>query len=877
MTDTTPGAVPLIDKISEAIAKKLGSIQVTQGDLKIDLPLASVDIHSQVVDRIATVQVRQSFTNPYTEFLEAVYIFPLSGGIAVNHFEMKVKDRIVVGDVEERQEARRQYTQALQEGKRAALLEQERDDVFTMQLGNLPPGETIEITLKYAERLPYFIQGTTELRLPTVVASRYIPGEPSDTQTVGHGVEVDTALVPDASRITPPRLAKGVDSGVRLSITVDLAVDSTSSVSDLSCSQHATSTSIKPGWVTISLAHTDELLNRDFVLTWRLATSQEVRSRLFIYREKDQPDNAYGMLSIMPPRNNGFTGSHRDIVFVLDRSGSMQGIKMSSAIRACSILLETLTPNDRFSVAAFDNVCEWMGAAGEFYKADEDGLNRGHTFLRTIGARGGTEINSAIDAALQAVAHRDKPNSRIPIIVVITDGQIGDEARVLQSIQTKLGGNRVFTIGIDTAVNSGFLKRLAALGGGTCALVQPGGQLEQALMQIGREINAPLVTDIKISPAKKWNIQSTAPDPLPDLFQNRAVTAFFKIEGRGEQQLEVELKGKRADGKTFTEKVKGTAIDNEAIGQLWAKAYIMQLEDQFRAGGLEVEKLKKEIIELSKRHKLLTKFTAYVLVDHAEIVNKTGSHKTIVQPVCEPDSWEMTGGSFGGVTMPTRSLRGAYYGAAPAPMAPSQSPAPGTLAEAIRNKVSEFRNSSIPTGGSSSNIDSGSNWLGGAQPQGGSGPSVAGWGAPPGAPPPAAPRSRAFHSMRQASVGASPVIPDQSSLVQAYEKLSEALSVILKEIEAGKTPDAQSLSEAREEMLKALATSPIASEVPKMQKFLRVDLHELIAALRSNISGAGDVARLGTECKLALEDARREFEHKLKNGSAKINFWEASV
>jgi hypothetical protein len=133
------------------------------------------------------------------------------------------------------------------------------------------------------------------------------------------------------------------------------------------------------------------------------------------------------------------------------------------------------------------------------------------------------------------------------------------------------------------------------------------------------------------------------------------------------------------------------------------------------------------------------------------------------------------------------------------------------------------------------------------------------------------------NELTRPGASASPVIPDQSSLVRAYEKLSEALSVILKEIEAGKTPDAQSLSEAREEMLKALATSPIASEVPKMQKFLRVDLHELIAALRSNISGAGDIARLGAECKLALEDAQREFEHLLKNAPSKINFWEASV
>jgi Ca-activated chloride channel homolog len=409
--------------------------------------------------------------------------FPLPGACAVSNFELRVAGRVIRGTVQERQAAREAYRRATDEGRRAALLESERDDVFTVSVGNLPPGEAVSVTLEYAVRLPYHERGTTELRLPLVVPPRYIPGQPIHEGSAGTGIEEDTDQVPDASRITPPRLVAGFDPRVGLALDVDIVAGV---VEEIACSQHAVRTSVAAGGVRISLAREGELLDRDFVLSWRVA-DRDVTSTLLAH-------NDFGMLSILPPVRDGFMGLPRDVVFILDRSGSMTGVKMASAARACSLLLATLGPRDRFNICAFDTVAEWFDAA--WIAADEQSIERGDRYLRRISGRGGTELNPALDEALQKIG--DGAAGRAAIIVILTDGQVGNEAAVFLKVQTRLGNARIFTVGVDTAVNEAFLKRVAALGGGTASFVVPGASLEGALRSVAREIGAPLVTGLSI-------------------------------------------------------------------------------------------------------------------------------------------------------------------------------------------------------------------------------------------------------------------------------------------------------------------------------------------------------------------------------------------
>jgi Ca-activated chloride channel homolog len=890
---TATKRVPLID-LPIGKTRELGTLQVQRQGTKRALPLAGVDISAQVADRVASVTVKQTFKNDYAEHLEAVYIFPLSGGCVVSDFEMRVGTRVVKGEVQERAKARIEYQNAIQAGKRAALLEQERDDVFTMNVGNIPPDEEITITVTYSERLSFFESGRTELRLPLVVAPRFIPGEELDRKSVGSGTEGDTDLVPDASRISPPRLVPGFDPQVALKIAVDLSLtdDSGSTgVSDLSCSQHATQLGLADGSVHVELAREDERLDRDFVLQWRLATGA-VRSSMLVYKGSD--NTSYGMLSITPPKRDGYVAAPRDIVFVLDRSGSMAGIKMTSAARACSFLLSTLGPDDRFAIQAFDDSVEWLtqpnasGWDSRWVSADEAGIERGEKFLRSIDARGGTMLGMALTEAMTAITNRRMTSGRIPVMVVLTDGEVGNEADILRLIQQKLGESRLFAIGIDTAVNSGLLRRLANLGGGTATFVQPGTALENALRSVGREIGTPMITDLEIvsdsSFAPAVDSKSLAPSRIPDLFEGRGVTAFVKLTGKGT----VVVRGTWADGKKFSEKVRTRKVDVPAVAQLWAKATLTDLEDQFRVS--PNDSIRKQIIELSIKHSVLTKLTAFVAVDHAEVTNNDGTLRTIVQAVENPAHWDMLNntaagniagagvrykaasvGMTGGWGSPvpqqaeSQDMRCQESGAGAPVNAFSQSPAPPGAPSAGRSSYSGFAKTDADA------LDRLGDSLGASLP--------------------ARPSSNLMGHLRRLRSDDAPNAPDAlrkaklepdhgGPVSEALATFADLLTRLFTALGAGtmlSANDITALEKARKALFDALNCAPVGMKVPLLQKFLRGAAVELIESGKQPNGTAAGLHSIWDRHMQAFHEAQAEATTQLSATGSDVRFWEASV
>lgn len=679
MREATNESLRFLEEMRDEIERKLGAMRVSQGSTTITLPLDSVDISARAVGRVVEVTLTQVFKNPYSEHLEAEYIFPLAGCSSVNGFKMHVGDRTVVGTMQERGAAREEYNRALSEGKRASLLEQERDDIFTMQVGNIPPQESITVELTYTEKLEFFEDGTTELRLPLVVAPRYVPGTPLSREQVGDGVMSDTDLVPDASRISPPRLAGGSIPDVSLRLNVELTPELASNrdgrslrISDLACSQHAVQTRTDDGIIRVTLARADELLNRDFILSWR-QVSEQMTSSVVLYRKagKESKQEGYAMLSLIPPASAGVASAPRDVIFVLDRSGSMAGSKMVSAARSCAILMSTLGPKDRFAINAFDNECQWymdsptqhLVSVGKFFEANLAAVEKGVDFLKAVTARGGTELGRALVQSLDLI-QSSKKKGRVPVIVVLTDGQIGNESQLFNLVQKGISDTRIFTVGIDTGINYPFLNRLAALGSGTATFVTPGGELENALIQVGREIGAPLVTDLEIeSLTGGVTIDALAPARLPDLFTGRASDCLFRLNCKIPLGAvpKFRIRGKLANGRKYTEDISAQLVNAESISRLWARGFIKELEDDYRVNPAGQHDTKQKIIDLSLKFSVLTKFTAFVAVDQAETVNMTGEVRHIVQPVHVPDQWQLDSlfaGMIGGSSLAPGSAGG---------------------------------------------------------------------------------------------------------------------------------------------------------------------------------------------------------------------------
>ncbi|MBK9204194.1 MAG: VWA domain-containing protein [Candidatus Obscuribacter sp.] len=853
------GAEPEIIDLTEVRSKikSLGEILVKgQGNRK--LPLAGVSIQANCTERAATVNIKQKFVNDTAQLLEVIYIFPLSCGASVIKCEMTVGNRKIAGLVKEREEARADYDAAIANQHRASLIEQDRDDVFTITVGNIEAGETIEIDFVYVEYLPLYSDGTTALRLPTVVAPRYVPGH-DVTGANGYGVEMDTNIVPDASRITPPRLLAGFDPQVALSIEVSIDTAG-KEISNLSCSQHAVKTSFGKA-LKVSLSHNNELMDRDFVLIWQLG-AVDISGTGLVH---DSGAQSYGLVSIYPPSldESEIYTQPRDVIFLVDRSGSMHGSKMASAAKACAILLNTLSPRDRFAICAFDDRREWFdikhavssnttaGNKASLIAADNDGIAGGETFLRSVKPVGGTEMFDALEEATAVFKVRKKNTQRLPIIVLITDGEVADEERILKHVQTQIGSGRIFCVGIDTAVNSGLLTRLAVLGGGTSALVSPGDELEQALVNIGREIGVPLVTGLSLDLSNQGQEISISPGRRQDLFEGRPATFMFAIDKRDEAKSEVKVTGLYAGGKPFEQKVALTKVSDDALAKLYCRSRICDLEDLMRLSPGKLDSAKKELIALAVKHQILTKFTSYVTVDKEATVSGGNMH-TVVQPVHQPDQWQDV---YQSPPAPTGAGWGSSaYGAMPAHYLPAQAAAPGSVYAAGDR-----------TDGSSRPL---------AQPE----CSTGSWGAVP--PQPCAPDGHSGRSLQSKSGSAAQSAMPGSGGGDGWTQLSGAGSLfekvggmfknksadgaqlnlpaqdfagsgellklidqtieLLEKAKAGNRLEPQELSrlvELKDKLFAQLSTTDSVS-VGKLQAFLRGSLTNIIEALSKNVSEA---------------------------------------
>jgi Ca-activated chloride channel family protein len=651
-----------------------------------------VEIEAEIRGLVATTIVRQTYRNTRGTGIEATYIFPLPDRAGVTAFAADLAGRRVEGELRERGEARQEYDAAVAAGHRAAITEEERSGVFTTRVGNLQPGEDAVITLTLTGALAVD-DGMAEFRFPLVVAPRYIAGQPGEWLPVGLGTAADTDAVPDASRITPPVLLPGLDSPVRLAMRARLS-DLGLTAEEIRSSLHAvTVTADGDGAVAVAL-HPGERLNRDVVLRFPVA-GKVTRTIAVVAPDDEDPTAGTWQITVVPPAARQDVARARDVVVVLDRSGSMGGWKMVAARRAAARIIDSLAARDRFAVLAFDSVTERPPGLSSLSPATDRARWAAIEWLSRLEARGGTEMLEPLRTAVTLLAGTASigtgsvgtgegadtdEGGRDRFLILVTDGQVGAEDQILAAVAPLAGRTRIFTLGIDQAVNAGFLRRLAAAGAGRCELVESEERLDEVMTGLHRRISPPLVTGLRVksgTTACELAASQSVPAHDPDLFPGAPCTLSGRWRAAAPPaEITLTVVG---DGGFREQITVPTVQPDRAVRTCWARALVRDLEDRYTVAGGDPA-LPDQIVAMSLRHRVLSRFTAFVAVDRTRHVVIGGQHLPVVQPVELPGGWAAGGGLVLGSRVPIGGgavLRPSSAGIASAPMGGGQTPASG--------------------------------------------------------------------------------------------------------------------------------------------------------------------------------------------------------
>jgi Ca-activated chloride channel family protein len=586
------------------------------------LPQLETSIEINIEGMVSSTTVDQVFTNSSNDPVEAVYVFPLPHNAAVYDMTMIIDDRLIQGVIMERKSAVETYEKAKAEGKRASLTEQERPNIFTHSVANIMPGDTITVRLQYVEKLVYE-EGVFRMRFPMVVAPRYIPGSDIRGYT-GSGWAYDTDIVPDASRITPPVVPPDKRSGNLMSLTVNLNAGlPLSSISSVSHDVHIIQ--VDEGAHRIELKQKKTIPNKDFILEYQIKPGNEPRAALFTAtRDKEE----YFFLMAVPPVNEEYIRAvNKEIIFVLDISGSMSGTSIEQARSGLINALSLLDRRDRFNIIAFNDRYEVFAPFS--VEASTANIMNGINYVTGLNAGGGTEAQPALKHAMTMARRTDE----LPMIIFVTDGSVGNEDQLISLVNNNIGESRLFTVGIGSAPNGFLLEKVSHYGRGTFTSISDSDEVQTKIDGLFSKIESPVLMDLRLNISEGAEIY---PFPIPDLFAGQPLTVFGKTGNLNSDDMI--LAGRTGAGEFIVDLPFNidTATDEPAIPSLWARSKISGLMDEYRLGSIEV---KQEIIDLALEHKLMTQFTSFVAVEQ-KIVNPEAQSRLDVIPSELPAGWD---------------------------------------------------------------------------------------------------------------------------------------------------------------------------------------------------------------------------------------------
>jgi Ca-activated chloride channel homolog len=572
-------------------------------------PTVATTVAITVTGIVARASVDQSFDNPSDQLVEAVYVFPLPDGAAVDRLELEAGGRRVVGRVRERHEARRAYEAARQQGRRAALLEQARPDLFTVAVAGVAPHERVTVHLEYQELVRYDL-GVFRLRFPLVAAPRYTPPVAAPATAASgfatFGLPAGAPAValdppPPATPIVVPASTAAATALAPVRLTVSLRAGV-----PLAAVESPTHTlavrRLGEGLWQAELAAGEVPANRDFELVWR--PRREAAPTLARF-EQDVDGERYAALLFLPPTPEApAVPIPRDLVVVLDTSGSMGGASLEQAKRAVRAALSRLGPADRFDVIRFADDAEALFPAS--VEAGPRALGQAYAWVDGLTADGGTNMLPALRMALD-----DPPDPTVVRqVLFVTDGCVGNEEELFTFLEDHLDRSRLFTVGIGSAPNSWFMTRAAELGRGTHTFIGSVAEVEDKMAGLFAKLERPVLADLDVA----WDDPSAQsyPELPPDLYAGEPLLLVARLE---RPDAAVAVSGRRADAPFEQTLAPTPPRPASGLDRLWARRKIDALEAAMRAPGADRDALRGQIVELALAHGLASRYTSFVAVE----------------------------------------------------------------------------------------------------------------------------------------------------------------------------------------------------------------------------------------------------------------------
>ena len=548
----------------------------------------NTDLDIEISGLVARVWVTQAFRNDSLEWMEGIYRFPLPADAAVDRMHIVVGDRILEGQIKEKQEARKIYKEAAANGQTTSLVEQQKANQFETRLANIGPGEEILVTISFLQTVEY-VAGEFSFRIPMTFTPRW---EGRIEQVAATNID-----------LAPHIVHASLGSAKSHSVDIYIALNSSIALEYVESRYHDVDiVPVSEGYI-LSLNDPDPYMNRDFELVWAPQLEEAPLSAVMTWADSE---SAYALLMLVPPVADAIPELPREVVFIIDTSGSMEGASISQARAALLDGMQKLGSNDTFNIIEFNS-----GARALFPQsvpATTSYINSANKFIRGLDANGGTNMKPALALALQGYAI---PGS-LKQVVFITDGAVGNEAELFNDIAFWLGDTRLFTVAIGSAPNSYFMRKAAEIGRGTYTHIGKMNQVASEMNYLWDRIERPALSDICVD----WGQDAESyPDVIPDLYAGEPLWLTAKFDSLPDS---VTLCGHFGD-RGWQQTVSLNSVPNsEIVATLWAKTRLAALEDSLLFG-VPPEKVRQAITELALEHRLLSRYTSMVAVDKTPI------------------------------------------------------------------------------------------------------------------------------------------------------------------------------------------------------------------------------------------------------------------